>query len=93
MGGQTLRQDVDLKVLLIYYTEQETFEKGTGRNSCPNPISQITIVQAESDNNEIMPVVTRVMYLPPPGPEATFKVQVSEPHLSHITLGNEKLPT
>lgn len=64
MGGQALRQDVDLKVLLIYYTEQETFEKGTGRNSCPNPISQITIVQAESDNNEIMPVVTRVMYLP-----------------------------
>lgn len=44
-------------------------------------------------NNEIMPVVTRVMYLPSPGPEATFKVQVSKPHLSHITLGNEKLPT
>lgn len=30
-------------------TEQETFKKGIGRNSCPNPISQITIVQAESE--------------------------------------------
>jgi len=49
VGGQALRQDVDLKVLLINYTEQETFKKGIGRNSCPNPISQITIVQAESE--------------------------------------------